>query len=79
MTAKKRGLGRGLDALLGPKGAAGTPVNVAAVAQPQPGEVLRKIKVSELQPGKYQPRRDMDAGGPGRGGNERSQDTCGRR
>ncbi len=60
MTAKKRGLGRGLDALLGPKGAAGTPVNVAAVAQPQPGEVLRKIKVSELQPGKYQPRRDMD-------------------
>lgn len=60
MTAKKRGLGRGLDALLGPKGG-NTPVNVAAVAQPQPGEVLRKIKVSELQPGKYQPRRDMDS------------------
>ncbi|MGN0858319.1 MAG: ParB/RepB/Spo0J family partition protein [Stenotrophomonas sp.] len=60
MTAKKRGLGRGLDALLGPKGGS-TPVNVAAVAQPQPGEVLRKIKVSELQPGKYQPRRDMDS------------------
>ena len=60
MTVKKRGLGRGLDALLGPKGGS-TPVNVAAVAQPQPGEVLRKIKVSELQPGKYQPRRDMDS------------------
>ncbi|KRG58700.1 chromosome partitioning protein ParB [Stenotrophomonas koreensis] len=60
MTAKKRGLGRGLDALLGPKGAT-TPVNVAAVAQPQPGEVLRRIKVSELQPGKYQPRREMDS------------------
>ena len=60
MTVKKRGLGRGLDALLGPKGG-NTPVNVAAVAQPQPGEVLRKIKVSELQPGKYQPRRDMDS------------------
>ena len=59
MTAKKRGLGRGLDALLGPKGGA-TPVNVAAVAQPLPGEVLRKVRVSELQPGKYQPRREMD-------------------
>jgi len=60
MTVKKRGLGRGLDALLGPKGGS-TPVNVAAVAQPQPGEVLRRIKVSELQPGKYQPRREMDS------------------
>ena len=34
-TPKKRGLGRGLDALLGPKGAV-TPVSVAAVAEPQP-------------------------------------------
>ncbi|MGH8053710.1 MAG: ParB/RepB/Spo0J family partition protein [Stenotrophomonas sp.] len=60
-TAKKRGLGRGLDALLGPKGAV-TPVTVAAVAEPQPGEVLRKLPVDQLQPGKYQPRRDMDEG-----------------
>jgi len=58
-TAKKRGLGRGLDALLGPKGAV-TPVTVAAVAEPQPGEVLRKLRIDQLQPGKYQPRRDMD-------------------
>jgi len=58
-TAKKRGLGRGLDALLGPKGAV-TPVSVAAVAEPQPGEVLRKLQVDLLQPGKYQPRREMD-------------------
>ncbi len=57
--AKKRGLGRGLDALLGPKGAV-TPVTVAAVAEPQPGEVLRKLPIDQLQPGKYQPRRDMD-------------------
>ncbi|MEG1679047.1 MAG: ParB/RepB/Spo0J family partition protein [Stenotrophomonas sp.] len=59
--AKKRGLGRGLDALLGPKGAV-TPVTVAAVAEPQPGEVLRKLPIDQLQPGKYQPRRDMDEG-----------------
>ena len=59
--AKKRGLGRGLDALLGPKGDV-TPVTVAAVAEPQPGEVLRKLPIDQLQPGKYQPRRDMDEG-----------------
>ena len=58
-TPKKRGLGRGLDALLGPKGAV-TPVSVAAVAEVQPGEVLRKLPIEQLQPGKYQPRRDMD-------------------
>ena len=46
--AKKRGLGRGLDALLGPKGAV-TPVTVAAVAEPQPGEVLRKLPIDGLK------------------------------
>ena len=56
---KKRGLGRGLDALLGPKGAV-TQVQAAAVVEPQPGELLRKLPVGHLQPGKYQPRRDMD-------------------
>ena len=56
---KKRGLGRGLDALLGPKGAV-TQVQAAAVVEPQPGELLRKLPVAHLQPGKYQPRRDMD-------------------
>ena len=45
--AKKRGLGRGLDALLGPKGAV-TPVTVAAVAEPQPGEVLRKLQNGQV-------------------------------
>ncbi|MCD9085348.1 ParB/RepB/Spo0J family partition protein [Stenotrophomonas sp. SY1] len=60
-TAKKRGLGRGLDALLGHKGAV-TPVTMAAVAEPEPGEVLRKLPLDQLQPGKYQPRRDMDEG-----------------
>ena len=52
---KKRGLGRGLEALLGPK-AAETPPPEA-----QPGEALRTVPVQQLQPGKYQPRMQMDA------------------
>lgn len=57
--AKKRGLGRGLEALLGPKAAA-VATAPASVEQPQPGDVLRTLPVGQLQPGKYQPRRDMD-------------------
>ena len=52
--AKKRGLGRGLEALLGPKAAATAP------PEAQPGERLRQIPVKQLQPGKYQPRMGMD-------------------
>jgi len=52
--AKKRGLGRGLEALLGPKAAATPP------PEAQPGETLRQIPVKQLQPGKYQPRVHMD-------------------
>jgi ParB family chromosome partitioning protein len=37
-----------------------TQVQAAAVIEPMPGEVLRKLPVGQLQPGKYQPRRDMD-------------------
>jgi ParB family chromosome partitioning protein len=58
-TVKKRGLGRGLDALLGPKAAAAAAAP-AQVEQPQPGDVLRTLPVGQLQPGKYQPRKDMD-------------------
>ncbi|MFB3081697.1 MAG: ParB/RepB/Spo0J family partition protein [Nitrosomonadaceae bacterium] len=47
--AKLKGLGRGLDALL-----AGSDETGAA------GEVLRNLKTSFLQPGKYQPRTSMD-------------------
>jgi ParB family transcriptional regulator, chromosome partitioning protein len=47
--AKARGLGRGLDALLG-----GEEQTVAA------GEALRDLAVDALQPGKYQPRTRMD-------------------
>ena len=52
---KKRGLGRGLEALLGPKAAAEAPA-LEAVA----GDVLRTLPVDALAPGKYQPRKTMD-------------------
>ncbi|MGC1547836.1 MAG: ParB/RepB/Spo0J family partition protein [Rhodanobacter sp.] len=48
--AKKRGLGRGLDALLGGDGE-GTPSVIE-----QEGE-LRMLPIQQIQPGKYQPRR----------------------
>ncbi|SHL90450.1 ParB/RepB/Spo0J family partition protein [Rhodanobacter sp. OK091] len=48
--AKKRGLGRGLDALLGGDGDA-SPSVIA-----QEGE-LRMLPIQQIQPGKYQPRR----------------------
>src|SRR5687768_5201848 len=47
--AKTRGLGRGLDALLGDD------------EEPGSGEMLRSIAIDELQPGKYQPRTRPDA------------------
>lgn len=53
--AKKRGLGRGLEALLGPKAAAET-----VPLEAQPGETLRNLPVGQLQPGRYQPRTGMD-------------------
>ena len=62
MATKKRGLGRGLSSLISP-----TPVPVAA-AQAEPaiagdasGNVLRYLSLDALQPGQYQPRRDMGA------------------
>jgi ParB family chromosome partitioning protein len=48
--AKKRGLGRGLDALLGGDGEASSSVIG------QEGE-LRMLPIQQIQPGKYQPRR----------------------
>ena len=53
--AKKRGLGRGLEALLGPKAAAQAPLLEA-----QPGDVPRTLPVDALTPGRYQPRKTMD-------------------
>ncbi|MGB1581690.1 MAG: ParB/RepB/Spo0J family partition protein [Nevskiales bacterium] len=50
MAAKKRGLGRGLDALLS---------GAAEPATPAEKEHLRHLAVGELHPGKYQPRTDI--------------------
>lgn len=51
MAVKKRGLGRGLEALL-----SGSAV---AVAEEPTGSDMRELPVDLLQPGKYQPRSDM--------------------
>lgn len=51
MAVKKRGLSRGLDALLSG--------SVAAVAADPKSADLREVPVDLLQPGKYQPRTDM--------------------
>lgn len=53
MAVKKRGLGRGLDALLGGANAS------SQYHEAQENELLH-IAIERIQPGKYQPRRDMD-------------------
>jgi len=62
MAGKRKGLGKGLGALLGGTGAATTPAEaIAAVSSPEPGKdgLLSEIPVEFIQRGKYQPRRDM--------------------
>ena len=58
--AKRRGLGRGLDALLTPQTKApvieGEKNNVGSTVKD--GD-LKKISIDKLSPGKYQPRKDM--------------------
>ncbi|MFM7783762.1 MAG: ParB/RepB/Spo0J family partition protein, partial [Gammaproteobacteria bacterium] len=58
MSIKKRGLGRGLDALIGAAGLAG-PRDLDAAPAPNAAEV-RQIPVELLQRGRYQPRRDFN-------------------
>ena len=53
--AKKRGLGRGLEALLGPKAAADAPALEAS-----PDDTLRTLPVDAIAAGKYQPRKQWD-------------------
>ncbi|MEC9262211.1 MAG: ParB/RepB/Spo0J family partition protein [Pseudomonadota bacterium] len=57
MSAKRRGLGRGLDALLATSQSASRSEDSEAVSS-QNSE-LRKLPIEFLQPGKYQPRKDM--------------------
>jgi ParB family chromosome partitioning protein len=56
VTKKPKGLGLGLEALLGPK------VSDAPAAQPGDEGAPRTLKLSQLQPGRYQPRTRMDEG-----------------
>jgi ParB family transcriptional regulator, chromosome partitioning protein len=73
MAVKKRGLGRGLDALLGnarPKqsdshedplataAATDSPASSTALLEPRDGD-LRHLPIEFIKPGKYQPRLDM--------------------
>jgi ParB family chromosome partitioning protein len=63
MTARKRGLGRGLDALLGASNTAREVVASAEAAVESGGasqEQLKMLPVDLIQRGKYQPRRDID-------------------
>ncbi len=56
MATKKRGLGRGLDALLGGAGGAAPQDSAAAVDERE----LQQLPLDVIQRGKYQPRRDID-------------------
>ena len=49
--AKMTGLGKGLDALFGP-----TPVE----EQPQENDVLKNLKITEVEPNRNQPRKRFD-------------------
>jgi ParB family chromosome partitioning protein len=55
VTKKPKGLGLGLEALLGPK------VSEAPAGAPREGQPT-VLKIDQLQPGKYQPRTRMDEG-----------------
>ena len=52
MAATNRGLGRGLEALLGPR-----------EAQPSPSREFQELPLDLLRPGRFQPRQAMDAEG----------------
>ncbi|MEQ8801478.1 ParB/RepB/Spo0J family partition protein [Haliea sp.] len=58
MSARKKGLGRGLDALLGAGESSRTPGAVPEGSAEQ--QILKEIPVDLVQRGKYQPRRDID-------------------
>jgi ParB family chromosome partitioning protein len=58
MVTKKRGLGRGLDALLGSSGKAAAQQD-ASSPSPVDGD-LKDVPVDLIRRGKYQPRRDID-------------------
>ena len=59
MAVKKRGLGKGLDALLG-GASAGREAGTDTASVPTTDSDLRDIPIDLIRRGKYQPRRDMD-------------------
>ncbi len=60
MSARKRGLGRGLDALLATQSnQTATPESAEQVPATEAQAGLVKLPIEQLQPGKYQPRKDM--------------------
>jgi ParB family chromosome partitioning protein len=61
VTKKPKGLGRGLEALLGPK-VDDTRAEVAAMNEAREGQGTGSLKLEELVPGMYQPRTRMDEG-----------------
>ncbi|ABZ78842.1 parB-like partition protein [Shewanella halifaxensis HAW-EB4] len=64
MTLKKRGLGKGLDALLSTSQAANQraePTVATEVEQDIRNDDLITLDIDRLQPGKYQPRKDMSS------------------
>ncbi len=61
VTKKPKGLGRGLEALLGPK-VDDTRAGVAAMNEARDGQTTGSLKLDELVPGMYQPRTRMDEG-----------------
>lgn len=62
MAAKKRGLGRGLDALLGGSAKEVRPVEESAESTDNSpaGKALKTLPIDLIQRGKYQPRRNFD-------------------
>ncbi len=61
VTKKPKGLGRGLEALLGPKVAEGARLD-ALTGQPVDPGLPSSLPLTELVPGQYQPRTRMDEG-----------------
>src|SRR5262245_46049607 len=58
VTKKPKGLGMGLEALLGPRVREGDDAPLVALAESAPSA----LKLAQLRPGRYQPRTRMDEG-----------------
>ncbi len=61
MSLKKRGLGKGLDALLGSSQSVALSDQAKVQSPGAPASELTRLPVTALYPGQYQPRRDMSA------------------